>query len=109
MKTKKAFKKLTKVETELSNVLDQYSTSEKGLRNLLNSAVTSIRGAKEMIDTPADPKTAKRPRAKAAEPGKGRLSASGRRNISRVAKERWAAAKRKGVNLVTGRPLRQTA
>ena len=109
MKVKKTFKKLTKVETALPAVLDQYSKDDQNLRDVLTSAKASIGHAKEIINPQAAPRAAKKPPAKAAEPGKGRLSASGKRNISKAAKERWAAAKRKGVNLVTGRPLRQTA
>ena len=110
MKVKKAFKKLTKIETALSAVLDQYSQEDdQNLRDVLTSAKASIGHAKEIINPQAAPRAAKKPPAKAAEPGKSRLSASGKRNISKAAKERWAAAKRKGVNLVTGRPLRQTA
>lgn len=109
MKVKKAFKKLTKIETGLSDVLDQYSANDEHLRGLLNSARDSIRRAKEMVDPQVVSSAAKKPPAKAARPTRGRLSASGRRNISRAAKERWAAAKRKRLNAVTGRPLKKTA
>ena len=109
MKIKKAFKKLTKIETALSAMLDQYSEGDQNLRDLLNSAKASVCEAKVVIEGQAAPSANKKPPAKAVEAGKGRLSASGRRNISRVAKKRWATAKRKGVNLVTGRPLKQTA
>jgi hypothetical protein len=109
MKLKKAFKKLTKIETRLSNVLDQYSANDEKFRGLLNSATESSRRAKEMVHPQVVSSAAKKPPVKAARPTRGRLSDAGRRNISRAAKERWATAKRKGLNAVTGRPLKQTA
>jgi hypothetical protein len=104
MKAKKAIKRLNKVESILSNVIDEFSESRNGLRALLDSAKTSIVQAKKTVGRQEATKTAKKPPA-----GANRLSAEGRRNISLAAKKRWALAKRKGMNAVTGRKLRKTA
>lgn len=104
MKAKKAIKRLNKVESILSNVIDQFSGSGNGLRHLLDSAKTSIVQAKKTVGRQEPTKAAKKPPA-----GAGRLSAEGRRNISLAAKKRWAVAKRKGMNAVTGHKLKQTA
>ena len=69
MKIKKAFNKLTKIETALSAMLDQYSEGDQNLRDLLNSAKTSVGEAKEMIDRQAAPSANKKPPAKAVEAG----------------------------------------
>jgi hypothetical protein len=104
MKAKKAIKRLSKVESILSNVIDQISDSDSGLRELLDSAKTSVVRAKKTVGSQESTKATKKPPA-----GASRLSAEGRRNIAAAAKKRWALAKRKGVNAVTGRKLKQTA
>lgn len=109
MKAKKAIKRLSKVESILSNVIDQFSVSDNGLRELLDSAKTSIVRAKKTVGQQGSSKAAKKPPATATKSQRSRLSAAGRKNISLAAKKRWALAKRKGVNAVTGRKLKQTA
>jgi hypothetical protein len=104
MKAKKAIKRLNKVESILANVIDQFSKSDNGLRELLDSAKTSIVQAKKTVGRQETTKAAKKPPA-----GASRLSAEGRKNISLAAKKRWALAKRKGMNAVTGRRLKKTA
>ena len=106
MKSKKALKRLEKVEAILSNVIDQYTASENGVREKLDTAKASVVRAKESMQAP--PKAAKKPPVKAKESGR-RLSAEGRKKLSIAAKKRWAIAKRKGVSAVTGRALSQTA
>jgi len=108
MKAKKAIKRLSKVESILSNVIDQFTDSKDGLRELLDSAKTSIVRAKKSVGL-QESKTAKKPPATADKSQRARLSAEGRRNISIAAKKRWALAKRKGMNAVTGRKLKKTA
>jgi len=103
MKAKKAMKRLSKVESILSNVIDQFSASDNGLRELLDTAKTSVVRAKKTVGA------AKKPPATAEKSQRSRLSAEGRKNISIAAKKRWALAKRKGLNAVTGRKLKQTA
>ncbi len=104
MKVKKAIKRLNKVESILAIVIDQFSESSNGLRALLDSAKTSIVQAKKTVGRQESAKAAKKPPT-----GANRLSAAGRRNISLAAKKRWALAKRKGTNAVTGRRLKKTA
>jgi hypothetical protein len=38
-------------------------------------------------------------------PKRGLLTAAGRKKLSLAAKKRWALAKRKGINAITGKPL----
>ena len=108
MKAKKAIKRLSKVESILSNVIDQFS-SDNGLRELLDSAKTSVLRARKTVDRQESSRAAKKPPAKAERSQRSRLSAEGRKNISLAAKKRWALAKRKGMNAVTGRKLKKTA
>jgi hypothetical protein len=108
MKVKKAIKRLTKVESILANVIDQFSASD-GLRELLDSAKASIVRAKKTVNRKASARTARKPPATAQKAQRARLSAEGRRRISVAAKKRWTLAKRKGMNAVTGRPLSKTA
>jgi hypothetical protein len=108
MKAKKALKRLNKVETILSNVIDQCPASARGLRELLDSARTSVVRAKGTVNARVV-RAAKKPPARALESTRGQLSADGRKRISLAAKKRWAQAKRKGMNAVTGRPLSKTA
>ena len=106
MKAKNALKRLNKVETILSDVIDRCPASARGLRGLLDSAKTSVVRAKGVVHARV---AAKKPPARAHESARGGLSAEGRKRISLAAKKRWAASKRKGMNAVTGRPLSKTA
>ncbi|HVP46805.1 MAG TPA: hypothetical protein VMT32_09485 [Bryobacteraceae bacterium] len=108
MKAKKALKRLHKVETLLSTVIDQFPDSARGLRDLLGSARSSIVRARETVNARVA-RAAKKPPAKASESHPARLSAEGRKRISLAAKRRWALAKQKGIHAVTGRKLRKTA
>jgi hypothetical protein len=108
MKAKKAIKRLKKVETILSNVIDQLPASARGLRELLDSARASVVRAKGTVNARVV-RAAKKPPARAQESARGRLSADGRKRISLAAKKRWATAKRKGMNAVTGRRLSKMA
>jgi hypothetical protein len=108
MKTKKALKKLNKVEALLSNVMEGFPGGKQGLGNLLGAAkVTIVEAIKTVTSSTAAGKNGSAARAKKAR--NGRLSEEGRKRISLAAKKRWAAAKRKGVNAVTGRRLSKTA
>lgn len=109
MKAKKAVKRLVKAEAILSNVIDQYA-GQASVRELLGTAKTSVARAKAALDSKAvSGKVAKKPPAKADKSRAGGLTAAGRRRLSVAAKKRWAAAKRKGVHAVTGRPLSKIA
>jgi hypothetical protein len=110
MKAKKALKRLDKAEAILSNVIDQYSATESSVRDLLGTAKESVARAKAAVDNgAATSKTGKKPPAKAQKTQRGGLTTEGRRKLSIAAKKRWALAKKKGVNAVTGRPLSKTA
>lgn len=106
MKAKKALKRLNKVETILSNVIEQLPASARGLQELLDSARASVVRARGTVNARVT-RASKKPPARAQE--SARLSAEGRKRISVAAKKRWAQAKRKGMNAVTGRPLSKTA
>jgi hypothetical protein len=108
MKAKKALKRLNKVETILSNVIDQCPASARGLRDLLDSAKTSVARVKGAVNARVV-RAVKKPPARAQESAPGRLSAEVRKRISLAAKKRWTEAKRKGVHAVTGRKLSKTA
>ncbi len=72
MKAKKALKRLKKVETILSNVIDQLPVSARGLRELLDSARASVVRAKGTVNARVA-RAAKKPAARAQE--SARLSA----------------------------------
>ena len=94
MKAKKALKRLAKAETLLADVLDQYSGSQNGLRQLLDSAKDSVSKARAAIDVQTEVQPDKKEPAQAKEAGTNRLSAAGRKRISMAAKKRWAAARK---------------
>ena len=97
MKAKKALKRLTRVETLLSNVVDQFAAIKPNVRELLDSAKASVARAMQTVDVKASAKVAKKPPVK-AEKSKAGLTAEGRKKLSVAAKKRWAIAKRKGVS-----------
>ncbi|MCU1273173.1 MAG: hypothetical protein JWO48_604 [Bryobacterales bacterium] len=105
MKAKKALKRLNKIEVLLSNVIDQCPASARGLRELLDSAKATVVRAKGVMNA----RVARKQPARAGQATQSRLSDEGRKRISLAAKKRWAEAKRKGMNAVTGRRLSKTA
>jgi hypothetical protein len=108
MKAKKALKKLNKVEALLSHVIEAFPAGKQGLGSLLDAAkVTIVKAIKTVSSSAEAGKTS--PPARVAKARNGRLSEEGRKKISAAAKKRWAAAKRKGVNAVTGQRLSKTA
>jgi hypothetical protein len=107
MKAKKALKRLKKVETILSDVIDQFPANARGLRELLDSARASVVRAKGVVNARVS-RAAKKPPARAQESVRSGLSAEGRKRISLAAKKRWAEAKRKGMKAATGHPLSKT-
>ena len=110
MKTKKTLKRLNKVAAVLSNIIDQLPGSNEGLGDVLDSAKASVvRAAKMVVSQPSNAASKTKPSTSSGNVAARRLSAAGRKRISLAAKKRWAAAKRKGVSPVTGRPLRRTA
>ena len=106
MKTKKALKRLNKIESSLAAVIEQYSPGKPQFQELLASAKTDIAQAKAEVNPDG---VAKKPPAKARSAKRRGITAAGRKKISLAAKKRWAAAKRKGISAVTGRRLRRPA
>jgi hypothetical protein len=94
MKAKKAIKRLAKAETLLADVLEQYPASKDGLRDLLDSAKTSVAQARAAIDVEVAVTPAKKAPSQAKEAKPDRLSEAGRKRISMAAKKRWAATRR---------------
>ena len=109
MKAKKALKRLTKVEALLSKIIHQLPRRKDGLGELLTSARAAVDRAKQTVNSQGSTTTAKKPPAKSTTSSRSRLTEEGRRSISRAAKRRWALAKRKGMNAVTGQRLSKTA
>ena len=105
MKTKKMLKRLNKVEGLLSDIIDGLLTSHDGLESLLDAAKANVAEVVSQLENGKGSKEALHRTGGA----RGGLSKEGRKRISEAAKKRWAAAKRKGVNAVTGRRLQQTA
>ncbi len=112
MKAKKTLKRLDKVVALLSNVIGRLPDSKNGLEDLLGSAKANVVRAKKMVHAQPSNGAGKATPPEKPEKQKAattRLSAAGRKKISLAAKKRWEAARRKGVNPVTGRRLSKTA
>ena len=105
MKVKKARRRLQEVDGLLAEVIDGYTTDGAVVGPLLVTAKKAVADAITSLQKPA----AKKPPAPADKPAQRRLSAAGRKSLSKAAKKRWAIAKSKGMHAVTGRPLHQTA
>ena len=103
MKAKKAIKRLRKAHLLLSSVVQQYTESRSPIRDL-SDAANSIDRAKafmEANETSSSTAKATTSRRKGGGSTKRRitrrLTEQGRQKLSLAAKERWAAAKRKGM------------
>lgn len=95
MKAKKALKRLRRVEELLSIVIDQFAGNEPSVRELLDSAKTSVIRAKAGISSQSVSGTAKKTaRMKTKQNKRSHLTAEGRKRISLAVKKRWAKAKR---------------
>ena len=82
MKIKKALKKLDKVESLLSSVIEQFDTNgQRTLRDALASAKESVILAKKTVDHQAEPKSAKKPAAKATAASQAATEPRGRRKV----------------------------
>jgi predicted lipid-binding transport protein (Tim44 family) len=80
MKTKKAVKKLNKVEALLSSIIDQYDAGDHArLREALTSAKQSVRLAQKTVNNAAEAKTARKPAAKADAAKNGKATRGGRK------------------------------
>jgi hypothetical protein len=110
MKAKKALKRLNKVEALLSNIIDQFQGDKHGLYELLHSAKATVVRVKKTVNSQLSTRSVKKnPPVKTETSQQRHLTPKGRKRISLAAKKRWAVAKRKGVNAVTGRRLVKTA
>ena len=90
LKTKKTFKRLDRVEVLLSKVIDQYPEDELGMRELLDSARTSVTRAKAK-----------------AKPAAARAESAGRAKTRVKAKS--AARKKAPTKAKIGRPAKSGA
>ena len=108
MKSKRALKRLGKVETLLSKVLDQYGAIEKRVRELLDSARAEVVQAKKAMKRPPAAEAKKKPKtqpAKAQKPKRPRVkTAAIRKKISPAPKKRRPKAKRRSRTRSAPRP-----
>jgi hypothetical protein len=102
MKAKKAIKRLRKAHLLLSSVVKLYTKGRFPMRDLSDAAnsIDRARAFMEADETSSSTATATDRRQKASGSTKrrttGGLTKEGRQKLSLAAKERWAAAKRKG-------------
>jgi DNA polymerase III gamma/tau subunit len=99
MKANKVLKRIAKIESLMSDVMERYSASAPPIRELLRDAKAAITRAKKAVQ--ASSTKAKHPPVKHSQPTskatpepskpKRRLSAAGRKAISEATKKRWAA------------------
>ncbi len=107
MKAKKALKRLTEVETLLTDVIDRYTGVERDMRELLHDAKASVVRAKKTVNVKASARAAKPP-VKAVN-SESPSTAEARKKPSPSAKRRPPQAERKGIGAVADRALSKTA
>src|ERR1017187_7551333 len=90
IKSKKAVTLLTRVETMLSDVLDEYSVIEKNVREVLQSAQASIVSAIDFISSLPSSEVLQKP-AKSRKRGRRHLGAKSNAKRSVRAKKRFTA------------------
>ena len=90
IKSKKAVTLLTRVETMLSDVLDEYSVIEKNVREVLQSAQASIVSAIDFISSLPSSEVLQKP-AKSRKRGRRHLGAKSKAKPSVRAKKRFTA------------------
>ena len=105
MKSKKARKRLRRVEGLLTAVIDNFNVANDGIRDLLGTAKAAVADAVTTLERQVE----RKPPTRATKPGQRGLTAAGRRRLSQAAKKRWAVAKQKGRQDLSNRPLRKTA
>ena len=84
MKAKKALKRLHRVETILTTVIDQYAARTRGLRGLLDTAKATVVRATEALSTA--PSTVKKPPAKADQSRQRKVTTAKRNGAQSVAR-----------------------
>ena len=102
MKAKKAIKRLRKAYLLLSSVVKQYTESRFPMSDLSDAANSIDRARAFMEANESSSSTAKATsrqngRGSTKRPTARRLTEEGRQKLSHAARERWAAAKRKGM------------
>lgn len=100
MKSRKAIKRLRRIETLLKTVIDQYDGSNPEVHHLLDGARSGITSATQMLAAPP----AGKPAPKADRPQSRTLSGAARKRLSVATKKRWADAKRKGLTTLSKAP-----
>ncbi len=90
MKSKKALRKLSKVENVLTGVIARYAGGKDGVLKLLDTAKVSISRAKKAVTARVSSKAAKKPPAK-ADSSRSRDSAR-RKRVAPAAKKQSAVA-----------------
>jgi hypothetical protein len=95
MKANKALKRLTKIETLISDVTERYSAGAHHVREALHEAKAAVARVKTAVRSQPSSgraKTSKAPSKETPEPAiqKRRLSAAGRKAIQDAARRRWA-------------------
>jgi|SRR5262249_40829396 len=108
MKAKKVIKRLRKAQILLSSVVKQYTDGRFPKRDLLDTAsgigraITFIE-ANEISSLTAKATNRRQKRRGSTNPQSiRRLTQEGRRKLSLAAKQRWAAARRKGMTTLAG-------
>jgi hypothetical protein len=107
MKAKKAIKRLRKAQLLLTSVVKQYTDGQLPMRDL-SDAADSIDRAKAFMEangtssSTANTNSRQSERSSTNRPTARRLTKEGRQKLSLAAKERWAAAKRKGMTTLAG-------
>ena len=93
MKARKALKRLKRVDTLLTRVIDQYESATAEVKAFLDAARSSITSASDALAAlPVEKPTANGKRAPQT------FTSATRKRLSIAAKRRWALAKRNGAN-----------
>jgi len=107
MRSRKAGKRLDKVEALLSNVIEQYATNQPQMLKLLDSAKSSVVRAKAALSH-AVSENGKQSSVK-DNPSKGQSLAKGSKKTPLAGKEPSTAMKRKGTAADVSPAARKTA
>lgn len=92
LKTKKTLKRLDRVEVLLSKVIDQYPADELGMRELLDSARTSVTRAKAKAKPAARAESAGTAKTRVKAKSAARKKAPAKAKIGRPAKSGASSA-----------------
>ena len=91
MKTNKALKRLTKIETALSVLIKRYPSSQRSVQAFLHDAKSSVLSAKKALSLEASPRTEANAAAKAGETQRRQPIAKHKKRASLAAKKQKAA------------------